>query len=65
MTKWTLPLSSSREIELPKRISLNSEIIIILRFSRHWVLGGTWKAMCHNACLYKTHGKPFVNLHGM
>ena len=39
MTKQTSPLESSREILLPCRISLNSEIVGISRFSRHRVSG--------------------------
>ena len=42
MTKRTLPLESSRRIYLPCRISLDSEIVEISRFSRHEGLRGTW-----------------------
>ena len=38
MMKRTSPLESSREIELPCRISSNSETIGISRLSRHRVL---------------------------
>ena len=37
MTKQTSPLQSSREILLPRRISLNSETVRISCFSRHRV----------------------------
>ena len=35
MMKLTLPLESSREFLLPRRISSNSETVGISRFSRH------------------------------
>ena len=48
MMKWTSPLESSREIQLSRRISLNSEIVGISHFSRHveecGTLGTFWVA---------------------
>ena len=41
MTKWTLPLNSSREILLSRRISLDFETVGISRFSGHQVSGET------------------------
>ena len=43
MTKRTFPLKSSREIELPRRISLDSEVVEISRFSRRGVSDDTWQ----------------------
>ena len=43
MTKWTFPLKSSREIELLRRISLDSEVVGISRFLRRGVSDGTWQ----------------------
>ena len=43
MTKRTFPLKSSREIELPYRILLDSEVVGISRFSRHGVSDDTWQ----------------------
>ena len=37
MTKRTFPLKSSHEIELPRQISLDSEVVGISRFSRRGV----------------------------
>ena len=42
MTKQTFPLKSSREIELPRRISLDSEVVGISRYSRRGVSDDTW-----------------------
>ena len=39
MMKWTSPLESSREIQLPRQISLNSKTVEISHFSRHRVSG--------------------------
>ena len=49
MTKRTFPFKSSREIELPCRISLDSEVVGISRFSRRGVSDDTWqgKEMSH------------------
>ena len=43
MTKRTFPLKSSHEIELPRRISLDSEVVGISRFSRRGVSDDTWQ----------------------
>ena len=43
MTKRISPLKSSREISLPRRISLNSEVVGISRFSRRGVSDDTWR----------------------
>ena len=43
MMKRTFPLKSSREIELPRRISLDSEVVGISRFSRRGVSDDTWQ----------------------
>ena len=43
MTKRTFPLKSSQEIELPRRISLDSKVVGITRFSRHGVSDDTWQ----------------------
>ena len=43
MTKRTFSLKSSHEIELPRRISLDSEVVEISRFSRHGVSDDTWQ----------------------
>ena len=43
MTKWTFPLKSSHDIELPRRISLDSEVVGISRFSRRGVSDDTWQ----------------------
>ena len=43
MTKRTFPLKSSHEIELPRRISLDSEVIGISRFSRRGMSDDTWQ----------------------
>ena len=43
MTKRTFPLKSSHEIELPRRILLDSEVVEISRFSRHGVSDNTWQ----------------------
>ena len=47
--KRTFPLKSSREILLPRRISLDSEVVGISRFSRRVVSDDTWqdKEMSH------------------
>ena len=45
MTKRIAPLESSREIKLPNRISLNSEIVAIPRILRQRVSGDTWRTM--------------------
>ena len=42
MTKQTFPLKSSHEIELPRPISLDSEVVKISRFSRREVSDDTW-----------------------
>ena len=42
MTKRTSPLGSSREIYLPRRILLNSEVVGISRFLRREVSDDTW-----------------------
>ena len=42
MTKRTFSLKSSREIELPHRISLDSEMVGISRFSRRGMSDDTW-----------------------
>ena len=42
MMKQTSPLNSSYEIKLPSRISLNSDMVGILRFLRHRVSSDTW-----------------------
>ena len=49
MTKRNFPLKSSHEIELPRRISLDSEVVGISRFSRRGVSNDTWqgKGMPH------------------
>ena len=39
MTKRTFPLKSSHEIELPRRISLDSKVVGISRFSRRRGVG--------------------------
>ena len=39
MTKQTSPLKSSHEIELPRRISLDSEVVGISRFFEAWGVG--------------------------
>ena len=50
MTKRTFPLKSSREIELPRRISLDSEVVEISRFLRRGVSDDTCKVRrCHMA----------------
>ena len=41
MTKRIAPLDLTREIKLPNRISLNSEIVAISRISRQRVSGDT------------------------
>ena len=41
MMKRTFPLKSSHEIELPRRISLDSEVVGISRFSRRGVSDDT------------------------
>ena len=43
MTKRTSPLKSSHEIELPHRISLDSEVVGISHFSRRGVSDDTWQ----------------------
>ena len=43
MTKRTFPLKSSREIKLPRRISLDFEVVGISRFSRRGVSDDTWQ----------------------
>ena len=43
MTKRTFSLKSSHEIELPRRISLDSEVVGISRFSRRGVSDDTWQ----------------------
>ena len=43
MTKRTFPLKSSHEIKLPRRISLDSEVVMISRFSRRGVSDDTWQ----------------------
>ena len=43
MTKRTFPLKSSHEIELPRRISLDSKVVRISRFSRRGVSDDTWQ----------------------
>ena len=43
MTKRTFSLKFSREIELPRRISLDSEVVGISRFSRRGVSDDTWQ----------------------
>ena len=43
MTKRTFPLKSSHEIELPRRISLDSEVVRISCFSRRGVSDDTWQ----------------------
>ena len=43
MTKRTSPLKSSHEIELLRRISLDSEVVGISRFSRRVVSDDTWQ----------------------
>ena len=43
MTKRTFPLKSSCEIELPRRISLDSEVVGISHFSRRGVSDDTWQ----------------------
>ena len=43
MTKRTFSLKSSCEIELPRRVSLDSEVVGISRFSRRGVLDDTWQ----------------------
>ena len=43
ITKRTFPLKSSYEIELPRRISLDSEVVGISRFSRRGVSDDTWQ----------------------
>ena len=43
MTKRTFSLKSSCEIELPRRISLDSEVVGISRFSRRGVSDDTWQ----------------------
>ena len=42
MKKRTFLLKSSHEIELPRRISLDSEVVGISRFSRRVVSDDTW-----------------------
>ena len=43
MTKRNFPLKSSHEIKQPRRISLNSEVVRISRFSRRGVSDATWQ----------------------
>ena len=43
MTKRTFPLKLSREIELPRRISLDYEVVGISRFLRRGVSDDTWQ----------------------
>ena len=43
MTKWTCLLKSSHEIKQPCRISLDSEVIRISRFSRRGMSDDTWQ----------------------
>ena len=43
MMKRTFPLKSSHEIELPRRISLDFEVVRISHFSRHGVSDDTWQ----------------------
>ena len=43
MTKRTSLLRSPQEIYLPRRISLNYEVVGISRFSRRGVLDDTWQ----------------------
>ena len=43
MMKRTFPLKSSHEIKLPRRISLDFEVIGISRFSRRGVSDDTWQ----------------------
>ena len=43
MTKRTFPLKSSHEIELPRQILLDSEVVGISRFSRRGVSDDTWQ----------------------
>ena len=43
MTKITFSLKSSREIEIPRRISLDFEMVRISRFSRRGVPNDTWQ----------------------
>ena len=43
MTKRIFSLKSSREIEQPRRISLDSEVVGISRFSRRGVSDDTWQ----------------------
>ena len=42
MTKRTFPLKPSHEIELPRQILLDSEVVGISRFSRRGVSDDTW-----------------------
>ena len=44
--------------------SLDFETVGISYISKHRVSGDTWQTMCPLACLYKTHGKSCVHLHG-
>ena len=43
MTKRTFPLKSSHEIKQPHRISLDSEVVGISRFSKRGVSDDTWQ----------------------
>ena len=43
MTKRTSPLKLSHKIELPRRISLDYEVVGISRFSRRGVSDDTWQ----------------------
>ena len=43
MTKRIFPLKSSHEIKLPHRISLDSEVVGISRFSMRGVSDDTWQ----------------------
>ena len=43
MTKRTFPLKSSREIWLPRRILLDSEVVGISHFLRRGVSNDTWQ----------------------
>ena len=43
MTKRNFPFKSSHEIKLPRRISLDSEVVGISRFSRRGVSDDIWQ----------------------
>ena len=58
MTEMTSPLESSREIYLPRRILLDSEIIEISRFSRSGVSGDTWQG--HGDATWHPKGVTFT-----